>query len=758
MHGAPLAYGVDYYPEQWPRERWPIDAREMREAGLGVVRLAEFSWALLEPKEGVFEWQWLDDAIRVLAEEGLQICMCTPTPTPPAWLTAKYPLCLRVDNTKFARMHPQTRRHVCANDPDYGRLAERISERVAERYGRHGAVVAWQLDNEFGCHDTVRCVCDHCARAFRAWLQERHGTLEALNAAWGTAFWSQCYNDWAEILPPRPAPADQNPGLMLDFARFSSDTWVRFGARMAAAVRRHSDRPVTHNGMIHYTHYDQFALAAPLDFFSWDNYRHPGASPLSVAANHAFIWGAKQGNFWVVEQQAGQVNWSRHNPLLPDGALSLAAVQALAHGADGLLFFRWRQARHGAEMYHSGLLDFAGRPTRALEEVRALGRQWPALAAALRGTRPATEAIAVLFDYDGHWALEAQPHTDQLNFGSYTAGGPGSDPVLRTGEVVREEGFNVDRRQPLVTGPPGNAAAVYWIHFFEACWRQGLGCGVLPAAGELPASLRVAFAANAHVVDAARAARLAAFVQRGGALLLGPRSGYKTLENALQEGPQPGPLGALVGATVREFDTAEPGDPVLLAFEGALAGTPALHVGVWLEVWEPHEGPRAPKCPAPSPPPPRRRRRARQVLARYVCPGARRRHLHGKAAIVSRRVGAGRVVALGCFGGAALHAALLPLLGLPAAAPLPHGVEAARRGDLLFLLNHTPEPVPALPLDSLPGLPPAAAAAARTLAADGYSAQLAAEDDMPGCGTALREGRATLGPYGYLVLQLAPSP
>ncbi len=653
MTSTPFAYGVDYYPEQWPESRWPEDARLMREAGIGVVRLAEFAWSLFEPEEGRFEWGWLDRALDVLGVEGIRFVLCTPTPTPPAWLTQRYPTCLRVDENG-TRASPGTRRHVCANDPDYRRLALRIAEQMARRYGRDERVIAWQTDNEYGCHDTIRCTCPNCEREFQAWLRERYGSLEALNEAWGTVFWSQRYTDWSQVQPPRPAPTDHNPGLLLDFYRFSSETWVRFNREQVAILREHAPgHLVTHNLMIYFFHFDHYALAKDLDFVSWDNYHHHGAQPVTVAANHDLMWGAKEQNFWVIEQQVGQVNWSAYNPQFPPEMLRLKAMQAIAHGADGMLYFRWRQARFGAEMYHSGLLDHAARPTRALKEAAALSGQWERLSEALAGTEPEHDA-AILFDFPSHWALEIQPHTRSLDFKSAN-----DDSLLCIGNA------------PLA---PMNRAGLYFLPIYEALWRNNLQAAILSPEGKLD-RYKVLFAPQLHIATEAQAARLRAWVEAGGLLVIGPRAGFKNEANALHEQPQPGPLAALIGGTVREFDTREPGETLRLRWGRS---DERLEVGVWCEVWEPDEG--------------------TEVLATYgngwsndligtqshdVFP-----YYAGAPAILRKRHGAGQVITLGTMGGWQLIERLLPLVGLKPPLTTPYNVEAVRRGKLLFLLNH----------------------------------------------------------------------
>ena len=220
-----MKLGVCYYPEQWPEDRWATDARMMVASGLTLVRIAEFAWARMEPSRDHYEWDWLDRAVDALAEAGLQVILGTPTATPPAWMTQEFPAMLHVDANGRARKHG-SRRHVCINNPIYRDECDRIVRAMGERYGGDERIIGWQIDNEFGGGKTGRCYCAACAAGFRVWLRARYGTLEALNMAWGTVFWSQTYSDWSQIEVPDDAIDKQNPSQTLDYYRFSSDSYA----------------------------------------------------------------------------------------------------------------------------------------------------------------------------------------------------------------------------------------------------------------------------------------------------------------------------------------------------------------------------------------------------------------------------------------------------------------------------------------------------------------------------------------------------
>ena len=390
-----MKLGVCYYPEHWPEERWLTDARLMAEAGLQVVRIGEFAWAQMEPEEGRFDWGWLDRAVDTLAARGLEIVMGTPTPTPPAWLVQRYPQVLPVDSHGRTRRFG-SRRHVCPNSSDYYRLTECIVTALAERYGRRPAIIGWQIDNEFGCHDTARCYCAECAAAFRKWLQARYGDLKALNEAWGAAFWSQWYTGWEQIEPPILAVTEQNCSQVLDYYRFSSDSWAAYAGFQAHLLREHGDprKFISHNYMGSFPDLDYYKLGEPLDLVTWDSYptgyaemtsphlympgephsphAHDVGDPYVTGFCHAITRGIKQAPFWVMEQQAGGINWADYNPGVDRGAVRLWTWHALAEGADAVVYFRWRACLFAQEQMHTGLRKHDGSADLGYVEVKEL--------------------------------------------------------------------------------------------------------------------------------------------------------------------------------------------------------------------------------------------------------------------------------------------------------------------------------------------------------------------------------------------------
>jgi beta-galactosidase len=592
-----MKLGVCYYPDQWPEARWPVDAQMMVDAGLEVVRIAEFAWALMEPAEGRYEWGWLDRAIDVLAGAGLKVILGTPTVTPPAWLTAAHPEMLHVDPNGRARRHG-SRRQACVNNPTYRDYSARIATAMADRYGRDSRVVGWQIDNEFGGGKTGRCYCEACTAGFRRWLRRRYGTLEALNDAWGTVFWSQLYSDWEQIQVPDNAIDKPNPSHVLDFYRYSSDGYVAYQQLQVDILRARTSGFITTNFMGLYRDLDQFDLAAPLDFVTWDNY--PSGNPdrwrpllyppgrdaskddpvyafdageaIIVGMAHALTRALKGGPFWVMEQQCGVINWGAINPWIRPGTVSLWTWHALAEGADTCVYFRWRPTLFSQEQYHSGMLHHDASPAVGLEDVRSLAPERERMAAI--AAEPFAAEVALLFSFDDLWALELQE---------------------------QRKGFNYLR---------------HLYVYYESLQRMGIQVDLVPPGRDL-AAYKLVLAPTVHLPDEALVAQLTAYVRNGGTLLLGPRSGFKTPTNTVVDRPLPGLLRDLAGATVTSWQSLP--DGVSLALSGWVPGLAGSRAGFWFETLEPTTG---------------------ETLASFET---------GESAAVLHRVGSGSVVTLGWF-------------------------------------------------------------------------------------------------------------
>ncbi|WP_329532156.1 beta-galactosidase [Streptomyces sp. NBC_01450] len=400
-----VLFGGDYNPEQWPQELWPQDVRLMKEAGVNSVTVGVFSWAKLEPTPGAREFGWLDRLMDLLHDNGIGVVLATPTSSPPPWM---------------GRLHPETlprdadgriewwggRQHFAHSSATYRRHAAAITEDLAARYAGHPALTMWHINNEYCTYDWG----DEAAAAFRRWLQDRYGTLDALNTAWGTAFWSQGYDDWEGVLPPRHAHYMNNPTQVLDFKRFTSDALMECYLAERDIVARHTPHiPVTTNFMPFWQGQDAWAWAEREDVVSVDIYPDP-RDPLGGqygALVHDMTRSQARGGPWMVmEQAAGPVNWRGVNHPKPRGLNRLWSLQAVARGADAVCYFQWRQSRQGAEKFHSGMVSHAGERGRTFQEVKRIGAELALLSGKVADTRVVGADVAVLMDWNAWWASQ----------------------------------------------------------------------------------------------------------------------------------------------------------------------------------------------------------------------------------------------------------------------------------------------------------------------------------------------------------------
>lgn len=429
------ALGVCYYPEHWAEHLWQDDAAAMVDAGITIVRIGEFAWSRIEPSPEKWVLDWLDRAIDVLGKAGLLVVLGTPTATPPRWLLDRYPDMLAHDVYGHVRGFG-ARRHYCFSHDAYRTEAARIALKLAEHYAHNPYLCAWQIDNEYGCHNTTLSYSPNAERAFRVWLQNKYGDIAALNAAWGNVFWSSEYDRFDQIGLPGRAVTVDNPAHALDFRRFSSAQVVGFHCAQVNAIRTHSNAPIIHNYMGRMTDFDHYDVTRNLDIVSWDSYplgflrdrihnvtaHHKQeflrqGDPDFQAFHHDLYRVMGQGRLWVMEQQAGAVNWASSNPAPLPGMVRLWTLEAYAHGAEAVCYFRWRQVPFGQEQMHSGLLSAASLPTAALSEVRAVANminENNALHA--MDTNHNSAPVAVIFDYPSMWAAQIQPQGSAFDY------------------------------------------------------------------------------------------------------------------------------------------------------------------------------------------------------------------------------------------------------------------------------------------------------------------------------------------------------
>ena len=409
-----IAYGGDYNPEQWPREVWDEDVRLMKEAGVNLVTLAVFSWSRLETADGVYDFGWLDEIMDLLHANGIGVDLATPDAVPPAWLIARHPDILPVlaDGSTFGF---GSRQHFDVSHPAYRAKSLAMAEKMGERYAAHPALCMWHVNNEYGPVSYG----PHADRAFRVWLQAKYGSLEDLNRAWSTDVWGQVYSDWAQVNAPAQPRTWSNPSRRLDYHRFTSDSMLAHYKAERDILRRHTpELPVVTNFMRFYKNNDYWAWAAEEDAAALDIYPDPREADAHVAAalNFDLMRSLRKGQPWLVMEQATAAvsQWSVNVSKLP-GKMRLGSYQAIAQGADSILFFQWRQAKGGTERFHSGMVNHAGPDTRVFREVCELGRELKNLSG-ITGTR-STAAVALVFDWDCWWALELgnSPRSD-LNY------------------------------------------------------------------------------------------------------------------------------------------------------------------------------------------------------------------------------------------------------------------------------------------------------------------------------------------------------
>ena len=510
-----LLLGSAWYPEQWPEARWEADLSLMEAAHLHVVRIGEFAWSTMEPSEGRYQFGWLDRAIRLAEKHHIAVVLGTPTDAPPAWLTRAYPETLRTDATGRVAEHGGRRQFNYAN-PRYRVFCAGIATEMARRYGHDPNVIGWQIGNEY----TDESFDAETRRAFQTWLAKRYGTLDALNQAWATAYWSQTYDRWDEIPLPN---AGGNPGLMLEHKHFVGDTWRSFQKVQIDAIRKYAGAHqfITTNlgGLGWSDNFDHVLINRDLDLASWDDY--VGQGHLNASRNgfmHDFVRGWKRQNFWVMETQPGTVNWAPVNNTLDRGETRAVAWQAIGHGADAVLYWQWRDALNGQEQYHGALVGADDKPLPIYSEVRQEGREFDLAASALTGTAP-TAQVALLHSYDSRWAIDFQPHNrnyDQL------------DVLLGYYRPLRHQRLTVD---------------------------------VVDASAPLDA-YKIVFAPSLNVISKELADHLLAYVKQGGHLVLGPRSGMKDEFNSLNPERQPGPLTDALGGRVEQYYALESAIPV----------------------------------------------------------------------------------------------------------------------------------------------------------------------------------------------------
>lgn len=509
----PLSLGTAWYPEQWPESRWDSDLLLMERAHVTFARLTEFAWSAMEPSEGQFDLTWLEHAVRAAERHHIQVVLGTPGAAPPAWLTQKYPETLRTMEDGRKDEHGNREQFNFAN-PKYRELVGRITEKMAERFGRDKNVIGWQIDNELAAEsydvDTKR--------QWQDWLKAKYGTLDNLNARWTTAYWSETYSDWRQI----PIETKYgNPGLLLNWKQFVTATYRSYSKLHLDAIRRYAEprQKITTNMMGWFDGYDHYVVAQDLDFSSWDDYVGTGhLDPIRNGMAHDLTRGFLRKNFWVMETQPGFVNWSADNNALDKGEVRAMAWHDVGHGAEAVSYWQWRSALNGQEQYHGVLVGADGTPVPLYPEVAQLGAEFAKAGPALAGTTVESK-VAVLQDYDSRWAINWQRHNKAF------------DPVTAL------------------------------VSYYGPLRKLVRSVDVVADTVSLT-QYKLVVAPALNVLTPAAVQNLEAYVRGGGHLVLGQRSGMKDQDNSLEPQRQPGPLTELLGGRVEQWYALDKDVPI----------------------------------------------------------------------------------------------------------------------------------------------------------------------------------------------------
>jgi len=512
-------YGGDYNPEQWDADVWEEDIRLFKQSGIDVATLNVFSWALNHPDEETYELEWLDETIDRLYENGIYTCLATSTGAHPAWMAKRYPDILRVDvqgrKRRFGGRH-----NSCPNSPTYRKYAPRMAAKLAERYKDHPGVLIWHVSNEYGGY----CYCDNCAAGFRTWLKDRYGSLQTLNKAWNTRFWGHLFYDWDEIVLPNELSEEWGggrtnfQGISLDYRRFMSDSLLECYKLEYDEIKKHTPHiPVTTNMMGTYPELDYFKWAKHLDVISWDNYPALDTPYSYTAMVHDLMRGLKQGQpFMLMEQTPSQQNWQPYNSLKRPGVMRLWSYQAVARGADTVMFFQLRRSIGACEKFHGAVIEHVGHEhTRVFRECAELGKELQQLSDRILDARVQAK-VAIVFDWENRWGIE------------------------------------------LSSGPTVALDYVKEVHkYYDALFSQNIQVDMVGVEQKLT-DYDIVIAPVLYMVKPGYAKQLEAFVANGGTFLTTFFSGIVNEADLVTLGGYPGELRKLLGIWAEEIDALLP--------------------------------------------------------------------------------------------------------------------------------------------------------------------------------------------------------
>ncbi len=510
-----ILFGGDYNPDQWDEKTMREDMELLVEAGVNTVSLPVFSWAKLEPEEGVYDFKWLDRILEILWEHKIYVFLATPTSAQPAWLSTKYPEVLPVDIQGRKRTHGM-RVFFCVNSKKYRERAAAIAMAMAKRYKDYPGLIGWHVANEYGTY----CYCDTCQKKFRVWLKEKYGSLEVLNTKWNTAFWGRTLTDFDEVMLPTQLNDDYrfNPVIQLDYLRFVTDSTIECFNNEATIVKSETPHlPVFTNISGFIKKIDQFKMVPHMDFAGWDNYPAPTDAWSFPAMKHDIMRAANNGkSYCVMEQSPNQQNWQPYNKLKRPGEVRKIAYQGLAHGSDSSLFFQMRQSIAGQEKYHGAFISHSGKKdTRIYKEISALGAELKKLEGTFRGATTHSD-VGILFDWESWWALE------------------------------------------LASGPTKDMNYLEQVHYYyDAFYKQNISVDMLKVTSDL-SKYKVIVAPLLYMIEETLAEKIEAFVEAGGVFIATYMTGYVDVYDHCSYGAYPGPLKRVLGMWVEEIDALRP--------------------------------------------------------------------------------------------------------------------------------------------------------------------------------------------------------
>jgi beta-galactosidase len=647
-----MYFGVDYYPEHWvfpyagtpeqPESAWESDAELMAEAGINVARMGEFSWGLCEPEEGRFEFDWLQRAMDVLGKKGIKVVLGTPTAAPPIWMARKYPEILPVDERGLTR-YEGTRRACCLNSNIYWECSKKIVRAMATALGNHPQLIAWQIDNGVGGHDSECSFNEQTRRDWVSWLKAKYETIERLNHEMGSRHWCQIFTDWNHVPMPMYSPTVHNPALVLDWMRFSSDTIVAFVKMQADNLHELSPQcPVTANLRALQRKFDHFDVANVLDFVSVDSNATIKSKSSENACELDIMRSLKKTDirtpdgdpgFWVIEQKAGHVNWQDVNSVVRPEVVRLFTYQCLSRGASGVLYFQWRQPRMGPEKFYGAVLPHNGRKnSRSYREIAHIGEEMKMLAPALKDTKIATE-VCILYSHDNDWSTQF---------------GPQPNKHFKLREHIQ--------------------------HFYNGLHHRNIPVDFARPTEDL-SKYRLVFAPSLQLLAGGEADRLKLYVQNGGTLVSTFNTGLVDEHHLAPDGCYPHNLTDLFGMEVLEFDPLPPGEENHMTFKGTFPTSHMHPARLWCDIIEP---------------------KGCQVLATYA-----KDFYAGRPAITMNTFGLGRAIYIGTMSHQPFYDDLivwlrqmcniLPLLKVPDTVEV--SMRQKENTRVFFLLNHQNTPV-----------------------------------------------------------------